>query len=77
MERIQVVEGALLNDAGIDEVSLVRCNSEVLENEAVCMLSVLLDHYYIFDSNSEFTIVVVSWLIRDAHSFNKFSFSCS
>ena len=39
MECIEEVEGALFNDAGIDEVSLVRSNSQVLENEAVFKLS--------------------------------------
>jgi len=77
MVCIEEVEGALFNDTGIDEVSLVRGNGQVLKNEAVFELSMLLDHDYIFDSNSKFTIVVVSWLIRNAHSFNKFSFSCS
>ena len=72
MESVDVIEGTLLDDAGGDEVSLIGCDGQVLENEAVLELLVLLYHHHVLDSDSEFAVVVVSWLVGDAHAFNEF-----
>jgi len=34
----------------------------------------LLHHYNVFDSDAEFTVVVVAWLVRDTHTGLKFEF---
>jgi hypothetical protein len=59
-------------EGGLDQFSAVGGHGQVFEAVEVFESLVLLDHDYVFDSDSEFAIVVVAWLVRDAHTDFKF-----
>lgn len=66
---INVIDQVFLKDRGVDELPAVWSHGQVLEAESVLVLLVLLNHHHVFNSDSEFAVLVVAWLIRDAHAF--------
>lgn len=68
MEVVDILLHLFAEDRFVDELSRVGCYGEVFEAEAVVVGWVVLDHNDVFDSDSEFSVVVVAWFVGDAHA---------
>jgi len=71
MERIDVFPHVFWKQIYVNQLSAVGCNRKILPAVVIGVLIVLLAQNYVLDSDTEFTVLVVSRLIGNAHSFNK------
>ena len=77
VEFVDIVDHTLFHDAGIDELSAVWCCGKILKDVSVIELWMLLDHDNVFNSDTEFSVLIVSWFVGNAHALAESNISSS
>jgi hypothetical protein len=60
---VQVLNISLLKQVDVDQLTAVGSNCQVFKAETIFILWMLDTHDNVFDSDSEFSIVIISWLV--------------
>jgi len=77
VEVVDVLSHVWAEQVGVDQVTSIGSDGEVLPAVVVGVLGMLLNHNDVFDPDTELSIVVVARLIGDTHAFDELLWASS